>query len=381
MVGGAPVTQEYADAVGADGYAADASTAVRLAKTLIEQRRQAVGSGVSLLVDRRACGQGPVFGCSMCGQCVLHSTGLTCPMTCPKQLRNGPCGGVRADGGCEVKPEMRCVWLKALGPRRTAALDGRVPRAAAAGRQPALGHIVVGELGDEARPPDPARLGAHALMSRLEDALGAGRLVAHRGARRRRSNDLDSVARYLEPMAPYLDAVNATDNTAAHAHASALALALAIKALRRGAGAPARLPRPQPPRAPVRDRRRRAARDREHLLPDRRRRHRRRRARGAARLRPRRPAAARDGPGHRGGPLPLGSPGRPGAAPLPRRGRESGRAAVRAPRRARAGRRPAPARASSSSSSASSPSGSSGSWPRPSRTELTERVCRCCRRS
>src|SRR5262249_30066070 len=42
MVGGAPVTQEYADAVGADGYAADASTAVRLAKDLIEQRRAAV---------------------------------------------------------------------------------------------------------------------------------------------------------------------------------------------------------------------------------------------------------------------------------------------------------------------------------------------------
>jgi methylmalonyl-CoA mutase cobalamin-binding domain/chain len=42
MVGGAPVTQEYADAVGADGYAADASTAVRLAKDLIEKRRAAV---------------------------------------------------------------------------------------------------------------------------------------------------------------------------------------------------------------------------------------------------------------------------------------------------------------------------------------------------
>ena len=41
MVGGAPVTQEYADAVGADGYAADASTAVRLAKSLIENRRSA----------------------------------------------------------------------------------------------------------------------------------------------------------------------------------------------------------------------------------------------------------------------------------------------------------------------------------------------------
>ena len=41
MVGGAPVTQEYANAVGADGYAADASTAVRLAKALIENRRSA----------------------------------------------------------------------------------------------------------------------------------------------------------------------------------------------------------------------------------------------------------------------------------------------------------------------------------------------------
>jgi 5-methyltetrahydrofolate--homocysteine methyltransferase len=42
MVGGAPVTQEYADMVGADGYAADASTAVRLAKDLIEKKRSAV---------------------------------------------------------------------------------------------------------------------------------------------------------------------------------------------------------------------------------------------------------------------------------------------------------------------------------------------------
>jgi methylmalonyl-CoA mutase cobalamin-binding domain/chain len=39
MVGGAPVTQEYADAVGADGYAADASAAVKLAKALIKERR------------------------------------------------------------------------------------------------------------------------------------------------------------------------------------------------------------------------------------------------------------------------------------------------------------------------------------------------------
>ena len=55
----------------------------------------------------------PIFGCHMCGQCVLHSTGLTCPMECPKTLRNGPCGGVRDNGHCEVKPEMICVWVLA----------------------------------------------------------------------------------------------------------------------------------------------------------------------------------------------------------------------------------------------------------------------------
>jgi len=57
--------------------------------------------------------KGAVWDCRMCGQCVLHSTGWTCPMTCPKTLRNGPCGGVREDGHCEVKPEMRCIWTKA----------------------------------------------------------------------------------------------------------------------------------------------------------------------------------------------------------------------------------------------------------------------------
>ena len=55
-----------------------------------------------------------VFDCRMCGQCVLHSTGMTCPMTCPKNLRNGPCGGVRQNGHCEVFPEMRCVWVEAF---------------------------------------------------------------------------------------------------------------------------------------------------------------------------------------------------------------------------------------------------------------------------
>ena len=44
MVGGAPVTQEYANAVGADGYAPDAATATRRAKELIRERRAAAAA-------------------------------------------------------------------------------------------------------------------------------------------------------------------------------------------------------------------------------------------------------------------------------------------------------------------------------------------------
>lgn len=54
-----------------------------------------------------------LFDCRMCGQCTLHKTGMVCPMTCPKNLRNGACGGVRSNGNCEVIPDMRCVWVVA----------------------------------------------------------------------------------------------------------------------------------------------------------------------------------------------------------------------------------------------------------------------------
>src|SRR6204780_4245955 len=61
--------------------------------------------------------KGFMFDCQMCGQCVLSATGMSCPMNCPKNLRNGPCGGVRRDGHCEVLPQMRCVWVEAVAGR------------------------------------------------------------------------------------------------------------------------------------------------------------------------------------------------------------------------------------------------------------------------
>ncbi|MCK4418866.1 cobalamin-binding protein, partial [Candidatus Aerophobetes bacterium] len=36
MIGGAPITQSYADEIGADGYAPDAASAVDKAKELLE---------------------------------------------------------------------------------------------------------------------------------------------------------------------------------------------------------------------------------------------------------------------------------------------------------------------------------------------------------
>ncbi len=51
-----------------------------------------------------------LFGCQACGNCVLGEMEYVCPMTCPKNLRNGPCGGT-SNGQCEVYPEKPCIWV------------------------------------------------------------------------------------------------------------------------------------------------------------------------------------------------------------------------------------------------------------------------------
>ncbi len=50
-----------------------------------------------------------LFDCQSCGNCVLSHTGFICPMRCPKDQRNGPCGGAM-EGMCEVDMSKRCVW-------------------------------------------------------------------------------------------------------------------------------------------------------------------------------------------------------------------------------------------------------------------------------
>jgi methylenetetrahydrofolate reductase (NADPH) len=53
----------------------------------------------------------PAFGCQSCGNCVLGDMEYVCPMTCPKSMRNGPCGGT-FNGQCEVYPDRACIWVK-----------------------------------------------------------------------------------------------------------------------------------------------------------------------------------------------------------------------------------------------------------------------------
>jgi methylenetetrahydrofolate reductase (NADH) len=68
-------------------------------------------------------------------------------------------------------------------------------------------------------------------MSRLEDALAAGRFVVTSELLTVDSGGLDAVRERFAPFEEYVDATNATDNTSAHAHASPLAVAIALRQL------------------------------------------------------------------------------------------------------------------------------------------------------
>lgn len=55
--------------------------------------------------------KGPLFGCRMCGNCLLQETSFICPMECPKGIRNGPCGG-STEEHCYVDETRPCIWYK-----------------------------------------------------------------------------------------------------------------------------------------------------------------------------------------------------------------------------------------------------------------------------
>jgi methylenetetrahydrofolate reductase (NADPH) len=67
-------------------------------------------SGKRFLAKVELCIKGPLFGCRMCGNCLLQETAFICPMECPKGMRNGPCGGVTPEKNCYVDETRKCIW-------------------------------------------------------------------------------------------------------------------------------------------------------------------------------------------------------------------------------------------------------------------------------
>jgi methylenetetrahydrofolate reductase (NADPH) len=68
-------------------------------------------AGRRLLAALERAVKGPLWGCRMCGNCMLQETAFICSMECPKGLRNGPCGGSTPES-CYVDPTRPCIWYK-----------------------------------------------------------------------------------------------------------------------------------------------------------------------------------------------------------------------------------------------------------------------------
>src|SRR5574340_976173 len=67
--------------------------------------------GQRLLQTMEFAVKGPLFGCRMCGNCLLQETAFICPMECPKGARNGPCGG-STPYSCYVDDSRPCIWYR-----------------------------------------------------------------------------------------------------------------------------------------------------------------------------------------------------------------------------------------------------------------------------
>ena len=73
--------------------------------------REGEGLGERLFTMFEMTVKGVLFDCRMCGNCILQETAFVCPMTCPKGLRNGLCGGATPEE-CEVDSTRPCTWYK-----------------------------------------------------------------------------------------------------------------------------------------------------------------------------------------------------------------------------------------------------------------------------
>ena len=72
-------------------------------------KREPFGNRILISVEKVV--KGPLWGCRMCGNCLLQETAFICSMECPKGIRNGPCGGSTSDH-CYVDETRPCIWYR-----------------------------------------------------------------------------------------------------------------------------------------------------------------------------------------------------------------------------------------------------------------------------
>lgn len=179
--------------------------------------------------------KGLLFDCKMCGQCLLSSTGMVCPMNCPKQIRNGPCGGVREGGFCEIDHLMKCVWVdawtgvKKIGEEETFTIPLRPAETNQQGSSAWAKVIEKNKDADELYrvkifPPVPLEIGTHRCPSGfLEEKLQAGDFVITAELSPPDSADPAEIIRRVAHLKDFVTAVNVPDGAGANCHMSSLA--------------------------------------------------------------------------------------------------------------------------------------------------------------
>lgn len=163
--------------------------------------------------------KGMLFDCRMCGNCILNVTALRCPARCLKGLRNGPCGGVRPDGNCEVDSTVPCAWSDIWLHN-----GGLLPD-----RQPALEHQFIGrstwiaealEGMPTASPLPPKR---ELPAGRLERDLASGEFVITAEIAPGTAANASGILAQAKLIAPWVNAINVTDGAGAHTALSSMA--------------------------------------------------------------------------------------------------------------------------------------------------------------
>jgi len=163
--------------------------------------------------------KGVLFDCQMCGNCMLNLTALRCPTRCKKEVRNGPCGGVRQDGTCELDATMKCAW-RDIVEHNGGTLPERLPPREFnfGGRSTWIAEALDGM---PTVMPLPAKREIPA--GRLEQDLASGDFILTGEVAPGTAPNANAVLTQAALLAPWVSAINATDAAGANAALSSLA--------------------------------------------------------------------------------------------------------------------------------------------------------------